>query len=196
MSTPERAAYRTGGTQPSEPGTTEAQRAAAAAPQSAGAPRSTRHSRPAAARSTRAAAARTARRAAAGRRSTAARSTAAPAVRCGPAVRRGAAVRRQPTRSRTAHPALRRPSNYLVWAILTTILCCLPLGIASIVFSSQVNTKWRAAATSRGALNSSKPRPRQFAMWSAIVGGRRRPDPRHRRSSCSASARGLELLTP
>lgn len=34
------------------------------------------------------------------------------------------------------------PDNYLVWAILTTVLCCLPFGIVSIVKSSQVNTLW------------------------------------------------------
>lgn len=47
------------------------------------------------------------------------------------------------------------PPNYLVWAILTTILCCLPFGIVSIVFAAQVNTKW-AAGDYDGALQSSK----------------------------------------
>ena len=36
------------------------------------------------------------------------------------------------------------PPNYLVWAILTTILCCLPFGIVSIIFAAQVNSKWTA----------------------------------------------------
>jgi len=27
-------------------------------------------------------------------------------------------------------------------AIITTLLCCLPLGIVSIVYASQVNSKW------------------------------------------------------
>ena len=31
--------------------------------------------------------------------------------------------------------------NYMVGAILTTFLCCLPGGIVAIIFSSQVNTK-------------------------------------------------------
>jgi hypothetical protein len=31
--------------------------------------------------------------------------------------------------------------NYLVFAILTTVFCCLPTGIAAIVYASQVNTK-------------------------------------------------------
>lgn len=47
------------------------------------------------------------------------------------------------------------PPNYLVWAILTTILCCLPFGIVSIVFSSQVNTKW-SAGDFEGAKTASK----------------------------------------
>lgn len=35
------------------------------------------------------------------------------------------------------------PPNYLVWAILSTILCCLPFGIVSIVYAAQVNSKWQ-----------------------------------------------------
>lgn len=33
-----------------------------------------------------------------------------------------------------------RPQNYLVLAILTTIFCCIPTGIVSIVYSSKVNS--------------------------------------------------------
>ena len=47
------------------------------------------------------------------------------------------------------------PPNYLAWAILTTILCCLPFGIVSIVFASQVNAKY-AAGDYDGAMQSSK----------------------------------------
>jgi len=36
------------------------------------------------------------------------------------------------------------PSNHLALAIFTTILCCLPAGIVSIVYASQVNTKYNA----------------------------------------------------
>ncbi|MEV5496345.1 CD225/dispanin family protein [Nonomuraea fuscirosea] len=35
------------------------------------------------------------------------------------------------------------PDNHLVPAILTTLFCCLPLGVVSIVKSSQVNQKWQ-----------------------------------------------------
>ncbi|MFN2261585.1 MAG: CD225/dispanin family protein [Psychroflexus sp.] len=34
------------------------------------------------------------------------------------------------------------PPNYLAFAIITTILCCLPAGIVSIVYASEVNRKW------------------------------------------------------
>jgi len=60
------------------------------------------------------------------------------------------------------------PPNYLVWAILTTIFCCLPLGIASIVFSTQVNSKW-AQGDVAGAQDASA-KAKRFAMWAAIVG--------------------------
>ncbi len=45
--------------------------------------------------------------------------------------------------------------NYLVQAILVTVFCCLPFGIASIVFAAQVNGKV-AAGDIQGALQSSK----------------------------------------
>ena len=57
------------------------------------------------------------------------------------------------------------PANNLVWAILSTVLCCLPLGIASIVFAAQVNGKY-AAGDLAGAQESSR-KAKQFAIWSA-----------------------------
>ncbi len=58
------------------------------------------------------------------------------------------------------------PPNHLVYAILTTLLCCMPLGIVSIVFAAQVNSKW-AMGDVHGAYVSSQ-RARQFAFWSAV----------------------------
>ncbi|HEU4911659.1 MAG TPA: CD225/dispanin family protein [Actinomycetes bacterium] len=60
------------------------------------------------------------------------------------------------------------PPNYLVPAILTTVFCCLPLGIASIVFAAQVNGKY-ASGDLAGAQESSR-KAKQFATWSAVVG--------------------------
>lgn len=58
------------------------------------------------------------------------------------------------------------PENNLVWGILTTIFCCLPLGIVSIVKASQVNSLWFQgfyAEAHRAAEEAKK-----WAMWSAI----------------------------
>ena len=60
------------------------------------------------------------------------------------------------------------PKNYLVFAILSTILCCIPLGIVSIVFAAQVNSKW-AAGDAAGAQASSE-KAKRFAIIAAVVG--------------------------
>jgi hypothetical protein len=65
-------------------------------------------------------------------------------------------------------PGQRAPDNYLVWAILTTVFCCLPLGIVSIVYSTKVSGLWsqgRYAEAQAAADNAKK-----WAIISAIVG--------------------------
>jgi len=50
-----------------------------------------------------------------------------------------------------------RPSNYLALAIVSTIICCLPAGVVSIVYASQVNSAYddgdyqKALSASRNA---------------------------------------------
>jgi hypothetical protein len=58
--------------------------------------------------------------------------------------------------------------NYLVWAILVTLLCFLPTGIAAIVYASQVNTKLSAGdvAGAREASNKAK----MWTIISAVIG--------------------------
>lgn len=34
------------------------------------------------------------------------------------------------------------PDNHMVWAILSTVLCCLPLGIVAIIKASKVEQLW------------------------------------------------------
>ena len=58
--------------------------------------------------------------------------------------------------------------NYLVQAILTTVFCCLPLGIVSIVYAAQVNGKV-AAGDRAGALESSR-NARMWALISFVTG--------------------------
>lgn len=59
------------------------------------------------------------------------------------------------------------PDNYLVWAVLSTILCCLPLGIVSIIESSKVNERW-ARGDYEGAKRASES-AKKFAIWSAVA---------------------------
>lgn len=48
--------------------------------------------------------------------------------------------------------------NYLVFAILATVFCCLPTGIPAIVYAAQVNTKLQAGdlAGAQAASNNAK----------------------------------------
>lgn len=65
-------------------------------------------------------------------------------------------------------PAGAQPNNNLVWAILVTIFCCLPLGIVSIVKAAQVSGLWaqgRYAEANQAAQDAKK-----WAMWGAIIG--------------------------
>lgn len=41
-------------------------------------------------------------------------------------------------------PSMQRPANMLIWSILTTVLCCLPLGIIAIILSVKVDSLWSA----------------------------------------------------
>ena len=62
------------------------------------------------------------------------------------------------------------PKNWLVESILVTIFCCLPFGIAGIVFASQVNSRV-AAGDYNGALQASKDAAKwtKIGFWIGIV---------------------------
>lgn len=61
-----------------------------------------------------------------------------------------------------------KPDNYLVWAILTTLFCCLPLGIVSIVFAAQVDGKYNSGDYA-GAVESSE-KAKKFAKFAVLAG--------------------------
>jgi Interferon-induced transmembrane protein len=56
-----------------------------------------------------------------------------------------------------------RPKNWLVESILVTIFCCLPFGIAGIVFASSVNSRYDMGDYA-GALVQSQ----QAGKWTKI----------------------------
>ena len=60
-----------------------------------------------------------------------------------------------------------KPDNYLVWAILCTLFCCLPLGIVSIVYSSKGDNLYYAGDYV-GAQNAAD-EAKKWAMWGAII---------------------------
>lgn len=64
-------------------------------------------------------------------------------------------------------PQLPPPSN-LVWGILTTILCCLPFGIVSIVYASQVDSEWNVGNYERAYRKSNL--ARTWAIVAAAAG--------------------------
>lgn len=64
-------------------------------------------------------------------------------------------------------PVAPMPDNNLVWAILSTVLCCLPLGIVSIVKSTQVSKLW-AMGDLPGAQKAADD-AKKWAIWSAVA---------------------------
>lgn len=61
-----------------------------------------------------------------------------------------------------------KPNNNLVWGILTTLFCCLPLGIVSIINASKVDSLYQQGkyAEAQAAAAQAK----KFAMWALIAG--------------------------
>ena len=60
------------------------------------------------------------------------------------------------------------PDTYMVWAILATLLCCLPFGIVSIVKASQVSSLYNQGRYQEAVAASEA--AKKWAIWSAIVG--------------------------
>ena len=59
-----------------------------------------------------------------------------------------------------------KPDNGLVWAILSTLCCCLPFGIVAIVYAAQVDGKY-AAGDYQGAVDSAS----KAKTWSWVSFG-------------------------
>ena len=61
-----------------------------------------------------------------------------------------------------------KPPSYLWLGILTTILCCLPFGIISIVYASKVDSCWSTGLYNEAVANSNK--ARNWGIASAVIG--------------------------
>jgi len=58
----------------------------------------------------------------------------------------------------------KKPKNWLVESILTTIFCCLPFGVAGIIFASRVD-----AAYKQGDLVGAEEASKQAGKWTKIA---------------------------
>jgi len=59
------------------------------------------------------------------------------------------------------------PDNNLIWAILCTVLCCLPLGIIAIIKSTKVKELWALgdhAGAEKAAADAKK-----YSIWGALI---------------------------
>lgn len=65
-------------------------------------------------------------------------------------------------------PVGTKPDSFMVWAILSTIFCCLPFGIASIVNASKVDGLW-ASGDYNGA-NEAARKARTWFWWAFGLG--------------------------
>lgn len=61
-----------------------------------------------------------------------------------------------------------KPDNNMLWAILCTLFCCLPLGIVSIINAAKVDGLYMAGdyQGAQDAANNAK----KYAIYSAVLG--------------------------
>ena len=62
-----------------------------------------------------------------------------------------------------------RPDDYLVWAILSTLFCCLPLGIVSIIYATRVSSYY-IAGDYEAAYEASQ-KAKNWAIWGFATAG-------------------------
>jgi len=89
--------------------------------------------------------------------------TAAVCVQCGRNLQAGAPPVALPTQGVVLPPPGTTVPNYLVFAILATVFCCLPAGIPAIVYAAQVNGKFQAGDWAGAQLAS-----KNAKMWCLI----------------------------
>jgi hypothetical protein len=68
----------------------------------------------------------------------------------------------------TNNPVGNPPDNNLVWAILCTVMCCLPLGIVAIIKSTKVKELW-AQGDHAGAQKAADD-AKKYSIWGAGIG--------------------------
>ena len=91
-------------------------------------------------------------------------------IRVTPDVKQTSYSSQQPQQNvRASAASMTKPDNNLVWAIVTTILCCLPTGIVSIIAATKVDNLW-ATGQYEAAIKEAK-KAKDWAIYGAIAGG-------------------------
>lgn len=65
------------------------------------------------------------------------------------------------------HPPGPKPDNHLVIAILSTLFCCLPLGVVSIVNAVKVDSAFASGNYYEAVAHSEA--AKKWAIWSALI---------------------------
>ena len=65
------------------------------------------------------------------------------------------------------NPGGQKPDNHMIWAILSTVLCCIPLGAFAIYYASKVDSTW-AMGDAAGAEEYAE-KAKKFAIASACT---------------------------
>jgi len=65
-------------------------------------------------------------------------------------------------------PPMAKPASNLVWAIASTILCCIPAGIVAIVYAARVDSAWNRGDYAGARLASD--RARTWTLVAAALG--------------------------
>lgn len=63
-----------------------------------------------------------------------------------------------------------KPDNYLIWAILEILFCCMPLGIVGLIYSTQVDTLYNAGryAEAETASDTAK-KYLKWGLWGGLA---------------------------
>ena len=72
------------------------------------------------------------------------------------------------SKSSTTMENYNKPDNNLLWAILSTIFCCLPLGIVSIINAAKVDNLYMSG-DKQGAQDAAD-KAKKYALFAAICG--------------------------
>ena len=69
--------------------------------------------------------------------------------------------------TKPAQPVEFAPDSNLVWAILCTVLCCLPLGVVAIVKAASVDKLWMQGRKEEAKMAAKA--AKSYSIWGAVI---------------------------